>query len=59
MATPSSSSADSDCPSTAADTDAKKLTVPELQQALQRLEREKLVLANKIQELQQDFSEHK
>ncbi|PHJ25242.1 prefoldin subunit 2 [Cystoisospora suis] len=59
MAISASSSADSDCPPTAADIEAKKLSVPEVQQALQRLEREKLVLANKIQELQQDVSEHK
>lgn len=59
MATSASSSAEADCPPTAADIEAKKLSVPEVQQALQRLERERLVLANKIQELQQDVSEHK
>ncbi|PFH33080.1 prefoldin subunit protein [Besnoitia besnoiti] len=42
-----------------ADIDSKEWTVPELQQALQRVEREKVILASKIQDLQQDASEHR
>ncbi|CBZ49554.1 conserved hypothetical protein [Neospora caninum Liverpool] len=37
----------------------KEWTVPELQQALHRVEREKVLLVSKIQDLQQDASEHR
>ncbi|EPR57625.1 prefoldin subunit protein [Toxoplasma gondii TgCatPRC2] len=42
-----------------AELEKKEWTVPELQQALHRVEREKVILVSKIQDLQQDTSEHR